>query len=50
MWKLEVMFIVMNKDNLLLVLGMGEVIELDDGILVIGLGGNYVLLVGCVLK
>lgn len=40
----------MDKDILFLVLGIGEVIELDDGILVIGFGGNYVLVVGWVFK
>lgn len=44
------MFIVMDKIIMFFVLGIGEVIELDDGILVIGFGGNYVFFVGCVLK
>ena len=33
----------MNKDELLLVSGTGEVIEPDDGILTIGSGGNFAL-------
>jgi len=41
--KLEAMLIVMNKDQLLLVSGTGEVIEPDDGILTIGSGGNFAL-------
>lgn len=41
--KLEALLIVMNKENLLLVSGTGEVIEPDDGILTIGSGGNYAL-------
>ena len=41
--KLEALLIVMNKDQLLLVSGTGEVIEPDDGILTIGSGGNYAL-------
>ncbi len=41
--KLEALLIVMDKDNLLLVSGSGEVIEPDDGILAIGSGGNYAL-------
>jgi len=41
--KLEAMLIVMNKEQLLLVSGTGEVIEPDDGILTIGSGGNFAL-------
>lgn len=48
--KLEAMLIVMDKDNLLLVSGTGEVIEPDDGILAIGSGGNYALSAGRALK
>lgn len=44
--KLEAMLIVMNKSNMLLVSGTGEVIEPDDGILAIGSGGNYALSAG----
>lgn len=44
--KLEAMLIVMNKEQLLLVSGTGEVIEPDDGILAIGSGGNYALAAG----
>lgn len=44
--KLEAMLIVMNKDNMFLVSGTGEVIEPDDGILAIGSGGNYALSAG----
>lgn len=44
--QLEAMLIVMDKDNLLLVSGTGEVIEPDDGILAIGSGGNYALAAG----
>jgi len=40
----------MNKDELLLVSGTGEVIEPDDGILAIGSGGNYALAAGRALK
>ena len=43
MQKLEAMLIVMNKDEMLLVSGTGEVIAPDDGILAIGSGGNYAL-------
>ncbi|ANZ62005.1 ATP-dependent protease subunit HslV [Secundilactobacillus paracollinoides] len=39
--KLEAMLIVMDKDNMLLVSGTGEVIAPDDGILAIGSGGNF---------
>lgn len=41
--KLEALLIVMNKEQLLMVSGTGEVIEPDDGILTIGSGGNYAL-------
>ncbi|MGD9677106.1 MAG: ATP-dependent protease subunit HslV [Vulcanibacillus sp.] len=44
--QLEAMLIVMNDENLLLISGSGEVIEPDDGILVIGSGGNYALSAG----
>lgn len=43
MQKLEAMLIVMNKSEMLLVSGTGEVIAPDDGILAIGSGGNYAL-------
>lgn len=48
--RLEAMLIVMNKEQLLLVSGTGEVIEPDDGILAIGSGGNYALAAGRALK
>lgn len=48
--QLEAMLIVMNKTDLLLVSGTGEVIEPDDGILAIGSGGNYALSAGRALK
>jgi len=48
--QLEAMLIVMNKSELLLVAGTGEVIEPDDGILAIGSGGNYALAAGRALK
>jgi ATP-dependent HslUV protease subunit HslV len=48
--KLEAMLIVMDRENLLLVSGTGEVIEPDDGILAIGSGGNYALSAGRSLK
>lgn len=48
--RLEAMLIVMDKNNLLLVSGTGEVIEPDDGILAIGSGGNYALSAGRALK
>ena len=41
--KLEAMLLCADKDNLLLVSGTGEVIEPDDGVLVIGSGGHFVL-------
>ncbi|KGX88457.1 ATP-dependent protease subunit HslV [Pontibacillus litoralis] len=48
--KLEAMLIVMNKNNMYLVSGTGEVIEPDDGILAIGSGGHYALSAGRALK
>ena len=48
--KLEAMLIVMDKTNLLLVSGSGEVIEPNDGILGIGSGGNYAQSAGRALK
>lgn len=39
--KLEAMLIVIDKDNLLIVSGSGEVITPDNGVLAIGSGGNY---------
>ncbi|MBH0229263.1 ATP-dependent protease subunit HslV [Halobacillus yeomjeoni] len=48
--KLEAMLIVMNKENMFLVSGTGEVIEPDDGILAIGSGGNFALSAGRALK
>ena len=44
--QLEAMLIVMNKDEMLLVSGTGEVIEPDDDILAIGSGGNFALSAG----
>ena len=48
--KLEALLIVMDKNNLLMVSGTGEVIEPDDGILTIGSGGNYALAAARALK
>ncbi len=44
--RLEAMLIVADKDNSLLVSGLGDVIEPDDGVLAIGSGGNYALAAG----
>ena len=35
--------IIADKDNLLILSGIGDVIEPDDGICAIGSGGNYAL-------
>lgn len=48
--QLEAMLIVVDKNDLLLVSGTGEVIEPDDGILAIGSGGNYALAAGRAMK
>ena len=39
----EAMMIIADKDNLLILSGIGDVIEPDDGICAIGSGGNYAL-------
>lgn len=48
--QLEAMLIVMNKDELFVVSGTGEVIQPDDDIIAIGSGGNYALSAGRALK
>ncbi|KRL99510.1 ATP-dependent protease subunit HslV [Liquorilactobacillus satsumensis] len=48
--KLEALLIVMDKHELLLVSGGGEVIAPDDEILAIGSGGNYALAAAKALK
>ncbi|MBB5172086.1 ATP-dependent protease subunit HslV [Texcoconibacillus texcoconensis] len=48
--RLEAMLIVMDREQLYLIAGTGEVIEPDDGILAIGSGGNYALAAGRALK
>lgn len=48
--KLEALLIVMNRDQMLLVSGSGEVIEPDDGVLTIGSGGNFALAAARALK
>lgn len=41
--KLEAMMIVANKDDVLVLTGLGDVLEPEDGIVAIGSGGNYAL-------
>lgn len=41
--KLEAMMIVADKEKLLIVSGMGDVIDPEDGVCAIGSGGNYAL-------
>ncbi|AUJ32170.1 MAG: ATP-dependent protease subunit HslV [Liquorilactobacillus nagelii] len=48
--KLEALLIVMDKKDLLLVSGSGEVITPDDDILAIGSGGNFALAAAKALK
>lgn len=50
MRQLEAMLIALDKDNLLIVSGTGEVIEPDDGIAAIGSGGNYAFAAAKALK
>ena len=46
MKNLEAMLIVADKDNMLIVTGLGDVVEPDDGVCAIGSGGNYALSAG----
>lgn len=48
--KLEAMMIVANKENTLIITGMGDVMEPEDGIAAIGSGGNYALAAARALK
>jgi ATP-dependent HslUV protease subunit HslV len=41
--RLEAMLVVADKESSLLISGVGDVLEADDGILAIGSGGNYAL-------
>lgn len=40
---LEAMLIAVDKDELLVISGTGEIIEPDDGVIAIGSGGNYAM-------
>ncbi len=44
--KLEAMMVVMDKDNLFVVSGNGDIIESDDNLTAIGSGGPYALAAG----
>lgn len=41
----EVMLIVIDGKDIFVVIGVGDVLELEYDVVVIGLGGNYVLVV-----
>jgi ATP-dependent HslUV protease subunit HslV len=41
--KLEAMMIVANKESVLIISGVGDVIEPEDGVAAIGSGGNYAI-------
>lgn len=41
--RLEAMIIVADRDNLLILSGMGDVLEPDDDVIAIGSGGSYAL-------
>jgi len=41
--RLEAMMIVANKEDVLVLTGLGDVLEPEDGIVAIGSGGNYAL-------
>lgn len=43
MRNLEALMIAADKDNMVLITGVGDVIEPEDGIIAIGSGGNYAL-------
>ena len=46
MKNLEALLIVADKENMLIVTGLGDVIAPDDGVCAIGSGGNYALSAG----
>ncbi|MCC5912017.1 MAG: ATP-dependent protease subunit HslV [Clostridiaceae bacterium] len=48
--KLEAMLIALNKTNMLVISGSGEVIEPDDNVIAIGSGGSYALAAAIALK
>lgn len=48
--KLEALLIVMDREDMLLISGNGEVIEPDDELLAVGSGGNYALSAARALK
>ncbi len=48
--KLEALLIVMDKEDMLVLSGSGEVIEPDDDIAAIGSGGNYALAAARAMK
>ncbi len=48
--RLEAMMVVMDEQSLLLISGIGEIIEPDDGIVAIGSGGSFALAAGRALK
>lgn len=50
MAQLEAMLIVMDKEDMLLVSGTGEVIKPDDSVMAIGSGGNYALAAARAMK
>jgi len=41
--RLEAMLVAGDKDGILLISGVGDVLESDDNIIAIGSGGNYAL-------
>lgn len=48
--KLDTMMIVADKDNMLVITGVGDVMEPDNGICSIGSGSNFALAAGRALK
>ncbi len=48
--QLDAMMIAADKENMLLISGIGDVIEPDDGICAIGSGGNFALAAAKALK
>lgn len=43
------MLIVVDVEVIFLFIGVGDVFEFEDGVIVVGFGGNFVLFVVCVL-
>lgn len=47
--KLEVLLVVVDENVLFIIIGNGDVVQLENDLIVIGFGGFYVQVVVCVL-